>query len=345
MAILSRILEARGAYVPCPLAPMPAHRFSIAALIGLAAWVALLFAPLGTDGGAAAELAARLLLLAILATVPLLLDAVADPLGRDAAPLRWASRAVGAAGLLAAVSFLLPAGPQAGALTLPWLGATALVGAEGLRRAWAQWRARRWIPEEALLAVGLAALPGGAVWLALSRTGLDPGPYGAFVVLLTAVHFHYATFVAPVWGGLLGRVLRARMPRAMGAFTAAAAALVVGTPLTAVGIAVSRTPAGGTPVEAAGVLGVTLGAIGLGALGLVVAGRLDGLWGRLFVGVSGGALALAMGLALWFHAGGALGVAAPDAVWMVPRHGWLNAVGFGLWGALGWRRLRPRAAA
>ena len=63
--------------------------------------------------------------------------------------------------------------------------------------------------------------------------------------------------------------------------------------------------------------------------------------GGLMVAVSGGALALAMGLALWFHLGPRLG-GGPGVGWMVEHHGWLNAVGFALWGALGWRRLKPR---
>ena len=61
------------------------------------------------------------------------------------------------------------------------------------------------------------------------------------------------------------------------------------------------------------------------------------------VAVSGGALALAMVLAGWFQFGDRLGLAPPDIAWMTARHGWRNAFGFGLWGALGWRRVRPQA--
>jgi len=53
-------------------------------------------------------------------------------------------------------------------------------------------------------------------------------------------------------------------------------------------------------------------------------------------------LALALGLAVWFHVGTRLGLDAPGFDWMANRHGSLVAFGFGLWGAIGWRRVRPR---
>lgn len=319
----------------------------------MVAWCALLFVPL-TSGGGTADLVSRLVLLAVLVVVPLLLETACDLWGGDARPMRWAARAALPGALLAAAAFLAPTGPWAGALTLGWMAAAALVAWEGLRRLVGLWReggggiagARGlWERAEATsLAVGMAALPGGAAWLTMSRAGIDPGPYGELIVLLTAIHFHYAAVVVPMWAGFLGRSLRERWPEALGAFRVAAAASVAGTPLVALGIALSRTPAGGTAPEAVGVALLCGGAIGLGALALGLAPRLPDRWGGLMVGTSGGALALAMGLALWFHFGDALGAGAPDVAWMVPRHGWLNGIGFALWGALGWRRRRPRSA-
>ena len=321
--------------------PHVSRRLTRAAFVGLAAWMGLLFVPLAVGPGPI-ELGASLLLVAPLVLVPLFLDAAAAT-----APSRWvraASYGVLPASLAFASSFLVPTGTIAAALVVPWALVTLLVALDALGRLAALWRARRWDAAEVVLASGFGLLPGGAAWALLSRAGIDPGPYGELVVLLTAVHFHYAAFVAPVWAGLLGRFLAETRPSWRGVYAAFGLGVVVGTPLVALGIAASRGPAGGAAIETVGVVLLTLSAIGLGGLGLAIVGRIEDRWGGVMVAVSAGSLVAAMGLALWFNVGGRLGLAAPDIAWMLPRHGWLNAVGFGLWGALGWRRLRPRAA-
>ena len=257
------------------------------------------------------------------------------------APSRWltaASWALVPGALGAAASAVVPVGPLAAALASLWLAASAVVAAWAVAEGWARWRAGRLDAAEAVLTVGWATLPGGAVWWLAARSGLDTG-YDPLVDLLTAAHFHYGGAFVAVWAGLLGRTL-AEPLRPLHA--GLAAALVVGFWGVAVGIALGDGPLGGSAVETAGVLLLTGSSIALGGLGLWRAGRFDDRAGGLMVAASGGALALAMGLALYFHVGGALGHRPPDFGWMVSRHGWLNAFGFGLWGALGWRRLRPR---
>lgn len=318
------------------------RRLSLSAFVGLVVWAALLFVPLQTDV-ALGDLTAHLLLLAPLVLVPLLLDAaVAAPLGEAPRLLVLASWLLLPGALAAAASFLLPVGAASGALAALWVAATAPVALWAVLRAVDDVRAGRLVASEAVLLAGLAALPGGAVWLTLARAGVDPGPYGALVVLLTAAHFHYAAFAAPVWAGLLGRALAVGPPLARRLNGVFAVGLVIGFWLVAVGIALNRGPSGLGLLETAGVVVLTLSAAGTGVLGLVAAPRLGDRWGGVMLAVSGGSLALAMGLALWFNVGHRLGVGSPSVAWMVPRHGWLNAVGFGLWGALGWRRLRPR---
>ena len=320
------------------------RRLSRSAFAGLVAWSALLFVPL--EGGAALELGAHLVLLAPLVLVPLYLDA-AVPFTFEARPdpvLSAASWLVLPGALAAAASFVVPVGAVAGALVALWGLATAAVAAWALRGAWARYRARTLDAPEAVLAVGLASLPGGAVWLFFARTGIDPGPYGPLVVLLTAAHFHYAAFAAAVWSGLLGRALAGHGEGLRRAHAASAVGLVVGFWLVAFGIAASRGPAGGAALETVGVVVLVVSAVATSVLGLVVGPTLGDRAGGLMVAVSGGALALAMGLALWFNVGPRLGVGSPDITWMLPNHGWVGAVGFGLWGALGWRRLRPRPA-
>ena len=306
----------------------------------MVAWLALLFVPLSA-GSALGEEAAHLVLMAPLVLVPLLLDA-ALPFSFGAQPSRLLTASVwglAPAALAAAGAFLIAPGPEAGVLTVPWGLATVALAVWALRRAWGLWRTGRLDVPEALVTAGFATLPGGAVWLFFARAGIDPGPYGDLIVLLTAAHFHYAAFVAPVWAGLLGRSL----PEAFRtAHAVLGVGLLVGFWLVAGGIAASRGPAGTAFVETVGVVVLTVSAIGVGVLGVVAAPRLGDRTSALMVAVSGGALVIAMGMALWFNLGPRLGVDAPDVAWMLPRHGWLNAVGFGLWGGLGWRRLKPR---
>ncbi|MDT0630302.1 YndJ family transporter [Rubrivirga sp. S365] len=323
--------------------PALSRRLSRSALVGLVAWSALLFVPLA--GGAAHELGAHLVLLAPLVLVPLYLDAAlpASFERRTDPALAAASWLILPGALAAAGSFLVPVGMWAGALVVPWGLATAAVAVWALRGAWRRHQAGTLDAAEVVLAAGFASLPGGAVWLGFARAGIDPGPYGPLVVLLTAAHFHYGAFAAAVWSGLLGRALPAGS-RLRPAWAATAAGLVVGFWLVAFGIAASGGPAGGPALETVGVALLTASAMGTGALGVALGPTLADRWAGLMVAVSGGALALAMGLAVWFHLGPRLGIASPDVLWMLPRHGWLNAVGFGLWGALGWRRLRPRPA-
>ena len=309
------------------------------------AWAALLFAPLAVEPGPVEE-AAHLVLLAPLVLVPLFLDA-AIPVTFGARPSRLlvaASWLIGPAALAASAAFLVAEGAGAGALVAPWVMATAFVAVWAVRGAADRARTGRLDAAEAVLAAGLAMLPGGALWLLASRAGIGQETYGPLVVLLTAVHFHYAAFALPVWSGLLGRALSGGWAGLRQAHAVLGGGLVVGFWLVAAGIALSRGPAGGSLVETVGVVVFAASAVGTGLLGLVVAPRLGDRAGSLMVAVSGGALVLALVLSVWFNLGARLGLDAPDVVWMLERHGWLNAVGFGLWGALGWRRLRPRPA-
>ena len=319
---------------------MTSRRLSLTAFFGLLAWAALWLVPLAVAPGPE-TLAARLLLLAPLVLVPLLLDSLARA-GGESRALHAVSWALWPGALAVVASFLVPTGALAGAVAALWLvptGLVALWGAAQLRRLWRRRTALAdgWT-SDAVLAVGALGLPGGAVWLVLSRAGIDPGPYGALVVLLTAVHFHFAAFVAPVWGGLLGRASLVAAPALTRAIGVCGLGLVAGTPLVAVGIALSGGPAGSAPIETLGVVVLTVSAIALGALGLAVAPRLNDRVAGLMLAVSAGSLVGAMGLSLWFNVGARLGWASPDLIWMLSRHGWLNGIGFGLWGALGWRR-------
>lgn len=333
------------------MSPAAASRlFTRAAFVGLVVWVALLFVPLPSaldgDLGGPLALATHLLLLAPLVLVPLYVDA-AVPFtldGRVDGALAVAARLIVPGSLAAAASVLVPTGAFAGGVAAVWLLPTLAVAVWGVRHVLRQRQARALMAPEAAIGAGLVVLPVGAVALVLARWGVDPEPYGPLVMLLTAVHLHYAGFVAPLWAGLLGRALAGARPGGLAVYRPLALALVVGALLVALEIGLGRSPGGGTLMETVGVIVWATGAIGLGVLGLLTAPRLESRGGSLMVAVSAGALILGMGLALWFTLGPRLEGEAVDVAWVLPRHGWLNAIGLGLWGALGWRQLRPRPA-
>ena len=318
--------------------PTLSRRLTQTAFAGMVVWLGLLFVRLAVTPGPAED-AAHLVLLAPLVLVPMFLDAsLGSAFGTPSRWLTVASWALGLGALAAAASAVVPTGPVAGALAAGWVVATLPVAGWALTRGLRQLRARTLTAPEALLAAGWATLPGGAVWWLLARAGMETG-YGELVGLLTAAHVHYAGAIVAIWGGLLGRMLPASP-----LYAGLAAGLVAGFWGVALGIAWGRGPVGDAGIETVGVILLAASAVALGAWSLVRAGRFEDRTAGLMVAVSGGALVLAMGLALWFHLGARLGTRPPDIGWMVDRHGALNAYGFGLWGALGWRRLRPPVA-
>src|SRR3990170_3929977 len=95
-------------------------------------------------------------------------------------------------GALGSLSFLLPEGFAAALLASGWVlvpGFLIVGFRDGSRlrgvRGWAE-------------ALPVAYLLVGTSWLVLSRFGARPLGFSAEIVELTAVHFHYAGFVAPM---------------------------------------------------------------------------------------------------------------------------------------------------
>ena len=88
---------------------------------------------------------------------------------------------------------------------------------------------------------GLIYVSVGGVWLFLCRLGARPLGFGVAIVLLTAVHFHYSGFAAPILVGMTGRQIAESDPSSWHTFRALAIAVILGTPLLAAGITFSRT--------------------------------------------------------------------------------------------------------
>jgi hypothetical protein len=173
-------------------------------------------------------------------------------------------------------------------------------------------------------------VPIGAGWLVLSRFGATPLGFEEPIVLLTAVHFHYAAFSALVLVGLSGRYVRSDRT-----YRTIVAGTVAGTPLLAAGITFSPV------LELAGALTLCLSLWTWSALCLKeIVPRASTPLARAMLTVSSLAVVPSMGLAL-LYAWGEWSGAPIVALSQVARvHGPLNALGFVLCGLLGFRAAR-----
>ena len=230
------------------------------------------------------------------------------------------------------ISLVLPSGGIGAAVaTTPWVIVTGLLGLTALVRT----RERGpWPLSETVIDAGFAYSIVGAMALVLHHLGItfwfDP-----IIILLTAVHFHYAGFVLPVLTGLAGRSLAGRV--GIG-FRILVGVVLIGPALIAIGISFSPV------VEVLAVGGFT---ITVGILGAYVTIRVAPQQPRLqgmFVALSSLALPVSMILALGYGIGTFTGVnlLGLGISRMITLHGTLNAFGFALLGTLGWRVAVPQ---
>ena len=220
-----------------------------------------------------------------------------------------------AAGSAAAASVFVN-GYVAVALVLVWLAAVAYLTVRSLVP----------LPQtfgEAFRALPFAYLVVGAGWLLMARLGVRPLGFGDVIVSLTAVHFHYAGFIAPV--------LVMQLPAAGLSTSVATVGVMAATPLTAAGI--SLHPALG--VLGAATFVVALGIYSWHVLGHVAAAQTG--MARVLLVVSAVSIGAGVVLGAIYALGQWLGTPAPGIETMTRSHGMLNALGFSLCGVLGWR--------
>lgn len=234
------------------------------------------------------------------------------------------------AGLLLAAACWLHAGSLAATLTVPWVVLTAALAAAGVLRLRHGGIGRSldgMCADAALIFVVV-----GGLWALADRAGLRPLSFDPGIVTLTAVHFHYAGFLLPLFAGLVQReVWFSRFA------SRAAVGVVLGVPAVAVGITTTRL--GWDPaIETAAGCGLALAGASVAILQVRLA--LEAKWpvrARVLVGISGASLFFGMVLAALY----ALRPYAAPLPWLgVPHmrmlHGTVNAFGFGLCGLLGW---------
>jgi len=297
------------------------------AILGGIVWLAMLAVPAhGEVGLGSIE---RMFLFAPLVLMPLALTLAKriDTSHGEHTMFAALQRAQPFASVPVAASFLIPQGTIAALLVLPWTLFTLVGGLCGLMRIR---RDRISSAQQSCFNSALMMLPVGGIGLIQSRFGATPLGFHEPWVLLVAVHFHYAAFIAPILVGALGQQRTASL-----AFNSAAAGVISGSPLMAIGFLVHL------PVlraAAASVLGV--GLILQSILLLRTLSSIPGSWARLFLFLSAGSIAAGMVFAILFTLGDLHGEVWISIPQMARTHGLLNGFGFSLCGLIGWNLAR-----
>ena len=170
----------------------------------------------------------------------------------------------------------------------------------------------------------VAFLAVGAIFATIDRLGARPFDFPADIILLTAVHFHFAGFVLPLAGALAYR----RRPRRW--LEIALGAVVIGIPITALGFL-------GIPyANWIGAMLPAAGGFGIGVATILVAPGLGPGRARILAVIAGASLLVSMPMAVIYSTGVLLGSTWLGLDTMARVHGALNALGFALPVILAW---------
>jgi len=230
---------------------------------------------------------------------------------------------------LVMISFFLREGRTAGVMVCLWLLIAAAVALDGLDRLI---RTRLQSFPEFCFAIGEGYALVGALWLLASRLGLQPAGFHEPIVLLTAVHFHYAGLMAAVLAGLTVSGAE-RIPAPL-SLRAALTCAVLGPGLLGLAFLV------GPKLKLAAVGVMVIGECGI-ALGTFRSGlnARRNIGGRLLL-VGSGCVIFGMALAGIWAVGEYPLHAFVNLEQMARYHGVLNSLGFGLCSLIGWSFLR-----
>lgn len=297
----------------------------ISALAGAGIWLVFLF--LRTAESRETELIQKILLLGVLVIVPLGLSLISYATVEGNSILRATIAAQPIAAVATAFAFLVDRGGPSAILTASWLLVTAAIGLCGVVRLL---RRGPILSREICVDVGMIYLPVGAAWLMASRLGIQPMGFGDTIVLLTAMHFHFAGFAAPVLAGLAGRVLPTSQPLSR-TFALSGLFIIIGTPFVAAGLTFS---------PALALVGAVIMSVGLILLAILVLGwtlrQVSSFLAQSLLVVSSLSSVFAMILACLFAYSLVVKSVIVDIPQMALTHGILNSFGFSLCGLIAW---------
>lgn len=298
---------------------------------GVVVWTITLL--LATSDSTSTELIHKILFFAVLVVVPLGLSVVGPADQKGLSLYKLAVFAQPLAALLTVASFFFVQGVLSASLASAWLIVTIMIGLYGVAR----FISRRSHPlEELSIDAGLLYVPVAGVWLVIYRLGIQPFNYGEIIILLTAVHFHFAGFATPIIAGMSGRALASgKYPRKV--FAVVVVAVVGAMPLVAAGITFSPW---------LGFVGALLLTLGLVLLAVLTFGWIRAViapvkW-RLLLLFGALSSCAAMVLACLY----AYSLATHTLILTIPRmastHGLLNAFGFVTCSLFAWSQITPR---
>jgi hypothetical protein len=270
-----------------------------------------------------------LFLLAPLVVVPLGLELSAR-LGHDdekhvpASFARWIHLP---AGLCAMASFWYPQGTGAAILALPWCSFGCFLGFWGLvRLVRGGFKSLKSICE----VMSFIYLPIGCAWLVASRYGLNPMGFQEPIVLLTAVHFHFAGFAAPLLTAATAVTLDRTAVPTQQLFKVVGAGVLVGPAVLAAGFVI------GPHLKLAAALLVVISEIGLASFFLLAVREIQPRLAQALVALSASSVLVAMVLAGVWAVGEFPLQPFVHLAEMARFHGAANALGFTTCGLLGW---------
>lgn len=300
------------------------------AAAGLVAWLLLLLTR--TSDSQETELIHKIVLYAVLVVVPLGLSLIASGYHSASVTLyRLIIVVQPVAAILTVASFFFEKSLFSAALSSAWLIFCSLVALFGLIRLVTR---GSYQIEELAIDAGLLYLPVAGVWLTVYRFGVQPFGYGETIILLTAVHFHFAAFAAPLIAGLTGRKLTSlnRLPTRF--FAVTVVAIVGAMPLVAAGITFSPL------LGLLGTLMLTTGLVMLAALTIKnVLHAVTFLGTRVLLLIAALSSCTAMVLAFLY----AYSLVAHIVILRIPTmamtHGVLNAFGFATCSLVAWSTL------
>lgn len=311
------------------LAPAPTRRL----LLGTAIFGVLAGALVRLGTGSGSTQLSSVLTLAVLAVVPLALAAAPSAGPSWDRLLRVASWALIPLALCAVISLWAPTGLIGGGWASAWMAFALLVAMLGLGRLFSPGAMKD--PRSLSVAGALALLPVGAAWLVMSRMGLRPLGFDPLIVLLTAVHFHFAALSVPVLAARASGALEGRARQLTGL---AGVGAVVAMPIVAAGITGSAALA----LVGAVLLALCVLLVAAFTLARVLRG-MKSRWAKLLLGISALSAVLSMPLAVVYAWGQVSGTEPISMQWMIRLHGYANAHGFATCGLLAWV-LEDRAA-
>ena len=270
-----------------------------------------------------------LFLLGPLVVVPLGLELAIQFTGQKqiGLPIRIARKLQLPAALCVIASLRLPQGIMATILALPWFAFGCFVGLEGLMTLIHGEVSKL---KTACRIMSFLYVPIGCAWLFASRLGLSPMGFQEPIVLLTAVHFHFAGFAAPLLALAAGSAVERESAALQRIFKVVAAGILAGPGLLAVGFVI------GPRLKLAMALLVACSEVGLSLFFLATVRAIRPRLAQLFVSISAASVLFAMVLAGVWAVGEFPLQPFVHLDEMARLHGTANAFGFILCGLVGW---------